>query len=113
MAAELPSTNDDGDEVHDTLVVFLAGELDIAREDELLAILTGLDPRPDTTINLDVSNVSFVDSRGLYSILRARSYLQSRDCQLRLLRPQPQLVKVIEITGLTDVLVVADGDGAA
>jgi anti-sigma B factor antagonist len=110
MAPTQTNPNDCGDVGHDTVVVSLAGELDMAREDELPAMLMALAPRPGTTVKLDLRDVSFVDTRGLYSIMQADSYLKTRHCQLRLARPQPQLVRVIELTGLADVLIVADSE---
>jgi anti-sigma B factor antagonist len=92
------------------IVVWMAGEIDTAREGELLDAVVSLDVSPGSTVELDVSQVTFVDSRGLTGILRAKAYLSGRECMLVVRHPQNQLVRVIEMSGLTDVLTVKDGN---
>jgi anti-anti-sigma regulatory factor len=89
--------------------IALVGEFDMARECELLTRVITLDPPPDTTVEVDASEVTFVDSWGLNGILRAQGYLHGRCCQLILRRPQPQLLRLLELVGLTDRLVNGDG----
>jgi anti-anti-sigma factor len=86
----------------------LAGEFDMAREAELVAAVVTLDLAASSVVRLDMSQVTFVDSAGLRGILKAQAYLNGRGCQLELLRPNAQMVRVIEITGLGDVVAVAD-----
>ncbi len=85
--------------------IAIVGELDMARECELLGLVIALDPPPGATVELDTSEVTFVDSQGLNSILKARAYLHGRHCELILLRPQPQLLRLVELLGLTEVLI--------
>jgi anti-anti-sigma factor len=92
----------------DSIVISMSGELDMARECELLNLVVTLNPLPDTIVELDLSNVTFVDSSGLRSIVNAQAYLRGRCCQLHLVRPQHQLVRLIEMIGLTDLIVVDD-----
>jgi anti-anti-sigma factor len=70
----------------------------------LLDLVMALDPTSDTTVELDMSEVTFVDSQGLGAILRARSYLDARRCTLKVTRPQRQFLRLIELTGLAEVL---------
>jgi anti-anti-sigma factor len=90
------------------VTVPLVGEFDMAREAELVEAVVSLDLAPSSVVQLDMSRVTFVDSGGLRGILKAQAYLEGRGCQLQLLRPNDQTVRVIEITGLRDVVAVAD-----
>jgi anti-anti-sigma regulatory factor len=89
--------------------IVLVGEFDMARECELLTLVITLDPPPNTAIEVDASKVTFVDLRGLNGILKAQAYLHGRCCELILRRPQPQLLRLLELVGLTDRLVNGDG----
>jgi anti-anti-sigma factor len=92
------------------IVVSIAGELDMAREIELLELVMSVDTRPGATVDLDMSAVSFVDSRGLRAILRVKAFLAGRKCEFRLLNPSSYLLRIIELGGLADALtVVSDG----
>jgi anti-anti-sigma factor len=93
------------------IVVWLAGEIDTAREDEIVNAVAALDPTPGSTIEMELSRVGFVDSRGLTAILKVKAYLDGRNCHLRIVRPQKQVLRVIELVGLGDALV--DNDGLA
>jgi anti-anti-sigma factor len=92
----------------DSIVVSMTGELDMARDDELLGFLMKLRPVADSVVEVDMSEVSFVDSRGLVSILQAAVYLRDRGCGFRVVRPQQQLVRLIELAGLSDIVPVVD-----
>jgi anti-anti-sigma factor len=102
-----PSSN--GEHLTRPLVtVPLAGEFDMAREAELVEAVVGLDLASSSMVRLDMSLVTFVDSGGLRGILKAKAYLEGRGCQLELLRPNDQLRRIIDITGLRDVVAVVD-----
>jgi anti-anti-sigma factor len=91
------------------IAISIAGELDMARENELLNLVVTLDLLPGTVLELDVSEVSFVDSAGLRSFVNVQAYLQGRRSELHLVRPQHHLLKLIELVGITDVFTVVDG----
>jgi anti-anti-sigma factor len=93
---------------HDSVTVTIVGELDMARECELLNLAVTLELPPDTVVELDLSEVTFVDSAGLRSILRVQTYLQARGCEVHLVRPQRHLLKLIEIVGITDAFTVVE-----
>jgi anti-sigma B factor antagonist len=90
--------------------VALVGEFDMARERALVEAVVALDLLPSTEVRLDMSAVTFVDSCGLRGLLAARAYLEGRGCELRLVRPSEQLVRIIEITSLGQILKTVDGD---
>jgi anti-anti-sigma factor len=87
-------------------VVGIAGELDMATSQLLQAVLDDLlrsrrEPRIQRLV-LDCSGLSFVDVSGLSPILHARAVLSRRGGTLRLSRPTPSLVQVLDILGLRD-----------
>jgi anti-sigma B factor antagonist len=92
----------------DRLVVSVVGELDMARECELLNLLIALDLRPPVIVDVDLSEVTFVDASGLRSIVKAQAYLEGIGCELRLVDPRTQFLKVIDLVGLGGLLTVVD-----
>ena len=75
----------------------LRGELDVLGSTVLRTMLSGLSG--DVAV-LDVGEITFIDGRGLRALLDARD--AQRD--LRLENPSPRLIRLLEITGLTDAL---------
>jgi anti-anti-sigma factor len=98
------STYARADDERSTVVVSMDGEIDVARETELLDKLQVLEPPAGATIAVDISRVSFVDSSGLRGIARAHAYLKNRHCQLQLFNPSDQVLKLITMLGLTNAL---------
>jgi anti-anti-sigma factor len=90
----------------ESIIIAVVGELDMAREHELLNLVITLDPPAESTVHIDMSDVTFVDSGGLNALLKAKAYLDGRHCELRLLNPQQQLLRIIDLVGLGDSLVV-------
>lgn len=76
----------------------VAGEIDMLCAAELDA---ALDPLVDAggTVVLDLRRVTFMDSTGLRSILRAATRLKQRGMVV-LRDPQPIVVRLLEVTGL-------------
>jgi anti-anti-sigma factor len=90
----------------DLVKVIVVGELDLARDGELLTIVMALDTPAGLTIDFDLSEVSFVDSGGLASILKAKAYLEGEGCSLRIARPQKQFRRLIDLIGMTEVFTI-------
>ncbi len=101
----------DADPGFDSIVVSIVGELDMARESELLNLVMTLDPPPATTVVVDLREVTFVDSKGLDSIIRAKNYLAGRGCDLLLREPQQQVLRLLEFLALDQYLIVDRSDG--
>ena len=55
-----------------------------------------------TRLVLDLSEVGFIDSSGLRSMIRARKHVGDTPDALRIRNPQPATVRLLDITGLTD-----------
>jgi anti-anti-sigma factor len=101
----------EADPEFDSIVVSIVGELDMARESELLNLVMTLDPPPATTVVVDLREVTFVDSKGIDSIIRAKAYLAGRGCDMLLREPQHQVVRLLEMLSLDEYLTVVDGSG--
>lgn len=85
----------------------VAGELDLATAAVLESHLTAeLDGRHD--VELELAEVSFVDSTGLRVLVEGSRRAADRGVQLVLLVPlPPQMQRVLEVTGLSERLTVA------
>jgi anti-anti-sigma factor len=90
----------------DPVVISVVGELDISRESEIVNLVMTLDPAPETIVHVDMSEVTFVDSCGLNALLKTKAYLQGRQCVLLLLNPQQQFLRVVDLLGLNESLLI-------
>jgi anti-sigma B factor antagonist len=83
----------------DVHIVSLSGELDIASADGLTDRLVEI---AGSTVVVDLANLSFMDSSGIGALIRARQRMAVDGDSLLLSRPQPNVFRVLEITGLAD-----------
>jgi anti-anti-sigma factor len=90
-------------------VVRVEGELDLATAPELASALEALDSGTGPVI-VDLTEVGFVDSSGLSTLLQARQRLAgaSGAPELRLVVTRPSILRVLDVTGLADVFAVFD-----
>ena len=90
------------------LVVEVGGELDCSTapplQERLMALIGARDV--DAMV-LDMAGVRFMDTSGLQTLVEVHRLLQSRGGGLVLRRPAPNVVKLLEITGMDQVLRVA------
>lgn len=84
--------------------VCLAGEVDIATAgqaaDAIRAALTAA-PRE---VHIDMAAVTFLGSSGIHMLLRARREAAEREILLRVVNAHRRVVKVLDLTGLLDLL---------
>jgi anti-anti-sigma factor len=87
-----------------TVLVCPIGELDLATAPELERVLDGLASEP-STIEIDLSGLTFVDCAGLRPVREALRRGQSLGRHVRLSSARPGVVRrVLELTGLDDHL---------
>jgi len=92
-----------------TSTLILAGEVDPHTTDQLdEAVDAALDA--NSHLVLDLSGVTFIDSAGLRSLIRAQRRTERDGGSLVLRSPRPSTLRVLEITGLTDELTVEASD---
>jgi anti-anti-sigma factor len=89
----------------DRAVVALAGELDVNTASQVADALGELaGENPLTSVVVDVSRLSFVDSTGLRVILAGRESLQALGATLTLDGASGVVERVLEMTGLRGLL---------
>jgi len=82
-------------DVGDVHIVSLGGELDMATVEGLSDWLVDIS---GSTVVIDLSELTFMDSSGIGAMVRAKNELGD---SLVLTRPQPNVRRVIEVTGLS------------
>ena len=82
-------------------VLTLIGELDTAAAQDVDNAVDDLVGRGVRTLVIDLGQISFIDSSGLRSLIRARQALGTQDA-IRLRSPQAATLRLLEITGLED-----------
>jgi anti-anti-sigma factor len=98
----------------DTAVVALSGELDVAGtallENELDRIVADHEP---SGVVIDLSDLAFMDSTGLRLIVLADDRARGDGRRLTLVRGQPDVHRVFEITRMTERLNFVDAASEA
>jgi anti-anti-sigma factor len=90
----------------DRTLVVLAGELDDATVPTLHhALLDPINHLKDHLV-LDIGMLTFLDSSGLGLFVAVHKKLESKGCKLTIFAPTPMARRVLEITGLTEVLTI-------
>jgi anti-anti-sigma factor len=84
----------------DIRVVRLAGELDISGADAVRAALERAVPAGVGLVVFDLSDLQFMDSSGIALMLE----VAGRTGAVELRRPSPIVRRIVEATGLVDVL---------
>jgi len=91
--------------VKDTMILRLKGELDHAVAEkfrtEVDSLLQKMAPQ---NLLLDMGGVSFIDSSGLGIILGRYRQLQARQGRMAITRAQPQVRRILELSGLMRVM---------
>jgi anti-sigma B factor antagonist len=98
---EIEVRNRDG-----STVVAARGEVDVATAP---ALRDGLDEALDHdigTVVVDLTGVTFIDSTGLGVLIGARRRCMEAGRELRVVVVEPRILKVFEITGLTELFTI-------
>lgn len=89
-------------------VVMLSGEADATTATVLREMLATLLETGARLVTIDASGLSFLDSASLRVLVLAARALQGRHGTLVLARPQPLVVRLLEITGADSLLDVRE-----
>jgi anti-anti-sigma factor len=85
--------------------IALVGELDVAHAPYVARMLRMLtDSGCDTVV--DVCALRFIDAAGVATLLDARAQAEARDHRLVLVSPSAAVVRMLELTGTQDLLLV-------
>lgn len=96
-----------------TPIVAVSGEIDVATAPQLRECLHRVIAQGDSTIVLDLLGVTFLDSTALGVLVGALKRCREAGGDLHLVVADPRIVKIFEITGLTNVFTIADSLQAA
>jgi anti-sigma B factor antagonist len=93
--------------VEDTLIVSVTGEIDAATSPALRARLLDQASADNPTIVIDMTAVSFLDSTALGTLVSVRQRCLELGGEVRLVIKDPPIIKVFEITGLTEAFPIS------
>lgn len=96
------------DKLGSTFRLVLQGEFDLAAVTPVEAAIGHAFDGSTATLEIDLSQLTFLDSSGLRTILEARDRAAGHDVALRLVRGIPAVQRVFQITGLDAVLPFRD-----
>jgi anti-anti-sigma factor len=97
----------------ETVVVEVAGEIDLRTAEPLRTRLLGLVDAGFGSIVVDFEHVRFCDASGLGALVAVRNRLRGRGGDLRLARVRPPQRRIFRITGLDALFTLHDSvDGA-
>jgi anti-anti-sigma factor len=99
MPEAIPVQEHDG-----TVVVCPVGELDLAVADELRSALARAVEFAHRGVRIDLGAVTFVDSTALAALVHAWRHAERRGIALCVVRPAPNVRRVLAITGLERLL---------
>jgi anti-sigma B factor antagonist len=83
-----------------TVRVLLSGELDLSTAPELLAQIYGLSSRGLPDLVLDVSELDFIDSAGLYVFITLHKRARAKGTRFVIASPRLQFVRLTQLAGL-------------
>jgi anti-sigma B factor antagonist len=92
------------------ITVAVGGEIDIANAAQLRACLGDCLADGCADITLDMRELTFIDASGLSVLVYVTKLVKSRGGHLTLQRPPPIVHKLLEISGLDNVIHVAGPD---
>ena len=87
----------------DHAMIKIGGEIDLATNPQLQAVLVDLVDRGLHQLIIDLDQVSFLDCAGIGMLVDARRRVQEHGGSLKLVRPAPLVRRVLEVTGMTAV----------
>lgn len=88
--------------------IALRGDVDVDTSPQLSAAVDDALGRGRRHVAVDMGAVTFLDSTGLTALLRARDAMASAGGSLRVTSASPVVVRLLEITELTDLLAARD-----
>jgi anti-sigma B factor antagonist len=90
-------------------VVQVSGEVDIATAPLLRAVLDTVVGRRPTLVVVDLSEATFLDAHALSALTALRRRLAGRHARLVLRDPSPIVLRLLELTEMTQAFEIATG----
>ena len=93
-----------------TALVALRGELDLLTVSKVAEVLDGLEPQADGVrhVVLDLRGLTFMDMAGLRELIRQNEFARRNRHNLAVVRGTDAIQRVLELTGVGDMLVLVD-----
>jgi anti-anti-sigma factor len=91
----------------------LRGELDMAGVPSVEALVNRICAAGPTSVTLDLSDLSFIDSTGLAAIVHVSGLCDKHGHRFQIVPGPPSVQRLFEVTGLDGVLPFADGGRGA
>jgi anti-sigma B factor antagonist len=92
----------------DVYAIRLSGELDLATADGVQRELERVEASDARSIVLDLSGLTFMDSTGVRLMLSARARSRADSDRLTMLRGSAAVQRVLDLTGVADLLPFTD-----
>lgn len=86
-----------------SLRIAVTGEIDVATAPTLRDHLYGAIDRHTDVVVVDLLGVTFIDSTALGVLIGTRERCQEQGTQLRIVLKEARILKIFEITGLTEM----------
>lgn len=84
--------------------VAIAGELDLSNAHIMrVRLLAAVRDRHPVVLDLDLAGVTFIDSTAVHALQRIHTTAERSGCRMRVLRPQPAVVRILEVLGVLDL----------
>jgi anti-sigma B factor antagonist len=85
-------------------IVAVGGEIDSSNCDRLQNLLSERAGAGSEVVEVDLANVTFIDSSGLRALLVGQQAIVSAQGSMRVVNPSDNVRRLFEITGLTERL---------
>jgi anti-anti-sigma factor len=86
------------------ITIILDGDFDLSGIERFWAVFNEALAASPRTITLNARGLTFIDSSGLRALLQARAAASDAGAAFRVSEPSPALRRVVEITGIEDLL---------
>ena len=91
-----------------SVVVSIVGELDMADGDQVGKILIDAAEARKPIIRLQLAGLTFADSSAIKAILMGAKAAEERGVTYELVNPHDRVRRLLEVTGLSNVLTIVD-----
>ncbi len=88
--------------IEDYSIISVHGEIDLHTAPKFETVMERLAGNGFRAVMVDMSGVSFMDSTGLSTLMRARDHLEERDISFRLVSPSHAVDRIFSVTGFQD-----------
>ncbi len=100
MSLDIYTKNNENCEKIEVMVI---GELDINSSFKFQNELNQIVEQNDSDIYINLENLSYIDSTGLGILIGLMKKLKEKNCEIILLKPQDNMLKLLRITGLDKI----------